>query len=192
MEAPLSYLLQFGNLNQQQTEFIYSMAEELKIRKDEYFSGAGKIPRHLQQVGFVVEGIIRICYHNNEGEDITKYFIDKNHLIANYQYFEANTEASEYLQAVTDCKLIVFSKQNCENISNTVVGWDSIQNKMIQKFLLQKLERRSILLEQDGTTRYLTFLEKFPTLVNLVPLAYIASYLGITPSSLSRIRKNIR
>jgi len=46
--------------------------------------------------------------------------------------------------------------------------------------------------EQDATTRYLEFLENFPTLVNRIPLSYIASYLGITQPTLSRIRKNIR
>lgn len=189
MEALTNYLLLFGNLSQQQIEFILSMAEELRLSKDKYFSEAGKIP---QQVGFLVEGILRLCYYNNKGEGITKYFIDENQLIVDYQSFKTNTQASEYLQAVTDCTLVVFSKQKWESISNTIVDWDSIQNKIIEKFLIQKIERRSPLVEQDATTRYLTFMEKFPSLTNRVPLAYVASYLGITQSSLSRIRKSIR
>jgi len=54
------------------------------------------------------------------------------------------------------------------------------------------MERISPLITEDATTRYLTFLEKYPQLANRVPLAYVASYLGITQSSLSRIRKKIR
>lgn len=185
----MDYILQFGSLNPQQIELITGLGNEVELRRDEYFSEAGKVPR---QVGFVVEGIIRICYYNNKGEEITKYFIDENHLVADIHNLESGMEASEYLQAVTDCRLIVFSKENWQKISNTIVGWDSIMNRVIQKMLIQKLERRSPLVSEDATTRYLTFMEKFPALANRVPLSYIASYLGITRSSLSRIRKNIR
>ncbi|WP_317173319.1 cyclic nucleotide-binding domain-containing protein [Chryseobacterium caseinilyticum] len=48
------------------------------------------------------------------------------------------------------------------------------------------------MVSEDATTRYLSFIEKFPALVNRIPLSYVASYLGITQQSLSRIRKNIR
>jgi CRP-like cAMP-binding protein len=99
---------------------------------------------------------------------------------------------SEYLSAITDCKLVVFSKQNWKDLSATIIGWDSIIQKIITKHHGEKIARRSELVSQDGTERYLDFIEKFPTLVNRVPLSYIASYLGITQSSLSRIRKNIR
>ncbi|WP_445430793.1 hypothetical protein [Chryseobacterium indoltheticum] len=54
------------------------------------------------------------------------------------------------------------------------------------------MDRRSPLVSEDATTRYLSFLEKFPKVANRVPLSYVASYLGITQQSLSRIRKNIR
>nr|WP_313790050.1 hypothetical protein [Allomuricauda abyssi] len=53
------------------------------------------------------------------------------------------------------------------------------------------MERRSPLIEQDAKTRYLEFMQKFPNLVNRIPLSYIASYLGITQSTLSRVRKSI-
>ena len=64
-------------------------------------------------------------------------------------------------------------------------------NKIVQKTLIKKLQKRSSLIEQDATARYLAFIENFPNIANRVPLAHIASYLGITQSSLSRIRKNI-
>ena len=161
MKELIEYILQFGNLNQQQIKLVSKKMTELELNKGEYFSEAGKIPR---RIGFVLD----------------------------YKSFEANITSAEYLQAVTNCKLIVFSKEDWEDLSNTIVGWDSIVNKMIQKALAQKLERRSPLSAQDATTRYLMFLEKFPMLANRIPLSYLASYLGITQSSLSRIRKKIR
>jgi len=186
MKELIEYILQFGNLNKQQIDLITSKATEKELHEDDYFVEAGKL---FNQVVFILDGILRICYYNNKGEEITKYFIDENHLFANPYKGEPMTE---YIQAVTDCKLIIFSQQDWDELSNTIVGWNDITNKIFQKGLVEKMDRRSSLVSEDATTRYLTFLEKFPTLANRVPLSYVASYLGITQQSLSRIRKNIR
>lgn len=98
----------------------------------------------------------------------------------------------EYWQAATDCKLFVFSVQDWNEISDTVIGWNEIIQKIAAKNHKDKLDRRSSMVAQDATTRYMEFFTQFPSLVNQIPLSYIASYLGITQSSLSRIRKNIR
>lgn len=186
MEELIKYILQFGHLNQQQIDLITSKASETELCKDEYLVEAGKM---FNEIIFVKEGILRICYYNNKGEEITKYFIDEIHLFSNPYKGEPLTE---YIQAVADCKLIVFSQQDWKELNNTIVDWDTITNKIFQKGMMEKLDRRSALVTEDATTRYLTFLEKFPSIANRVPLSYIASYLGITQQSLSRIRKNIR
>lgn len=188
MEELIGYILQFGNLNKQQIELVISKGQILQLKKEDYFSEAGKIPK---EVGFIVEGVVRGCYYNNTGEEITRCFISENSLVCDYVNFEANTSSSEYLQAITDCCLIVFSKKNWEELSHTIVGWDNIKNKMVQLCMYQK-SRKGPVISQDATTRYLEFLENYPLFPNRVPLSYIASYLGVTQQSLSRIRKNIR
>ncbi|GAB3020848.1 Crp/Fnr family transcriptional regulator [Niabella terrae] len=188
MEELVQYILKFGNLNQQQIQLIVSKGTSFTLRKGDYFSEAGKIPK---QVGFIVEGVIRGCYYNNRGEEITRCFIGENSLVCDYVNFEANTSSSEYLQAITDCTLIVFSKKDWEELSHIIVEWDNIKNKMVQLCMYQK-SRKGPVISQDATTRYLEFLENYPLLINRIPLSHIASYLGITQQSLSRIRKNIR
>jgi len=188
MDKLIEYILQFGNLNSQQITLVLSKTTEVVLEKDEYFSEAGKIPR---QVGFVVEGVVRGCYYSNIGEEITRCFISESNLIVDYTNFETSSSSSEYLQACTDCKLVVFSKPDWDELSSTIVGWDYIKNKMVQKCMFQK-SRRSPVISQDATTRYLEFIKNYPSLVNRIPLTYVASYLGVTPQSLSRIRKNIR
>ena len=106
-----------------------------------------------------------------------KYFIEENRFIANPYRDEP---FSEYVQAATDCKFIVFSNQQWNNLSNTILEWDKIMNKIFHNALMKKMDRRSSLVSEDATTRYLIFLEKFPNLVDRTPLSYIASYLGIT------------
>jgi CRP-like cAMP-binding protein len=188
MEELIQYILRFGSLNEQQINLIGTKGIPRKLGKDEYFSEAGKVPK---EVGFIVDGVMRGCYYNNKGEEITRCFISENSLVCDYVNFEANTTSSEYLHAVTDCNLIVFEKKLWEELSHIIVGWDNIKNKMVQLCMYQK-SRKGPVISQDATTRYLAFLENYPSIINRVPLLYIASYLGVTQQSLSRIRKNIR
>lgn len=188
MKEFIEYILQFGSLNQQQIDLISKKATELHLKKDEYFSEAGKI---AQQVGFVLDGIVRVCYYNNKGEEITKYFIDESNLVVDLESFENEIASTAYVQAITDTFIMVFSKKDWKELSNTIVGWDAIVHKVVSRALMQKVERRSPQISEDATTRYLKFLEIYPNVVNRVPLSFVASYLGVTQSSLSRIRKNI-
>lgn len=189
MDEFLAYLLQFGSLNQQQLNLIAGKATPLSLRKDAYLLEAGQIPR---QVGFVLEGVIRICYYNNHGDEITRNFIDEHHLATDLRALEYGLTSTEYLQAVTDCQFLVFAKRDWEELAHTIAGWNDIMNRITAQHLREKLARISPMVAQDATTRYLEFLANYPRLANRIPLAYLASFLGITQSSLSRIRKQLR
>lgn len=189
MEVLINYLLQFGNLNKQQIELIKSKAIFRKIKKDEHYHEAGKIPR---EVIFLTDGIMRVCYYNNKGDEITKYFMEENNFVADINNYNSNTPSTEYVQAITDCQYIAFSKTAMEELSMTIIGWDNIIAKVTAKGLAEKVNKISTMMSEDATERYLQFLTKFPNLVNRIPLSHLASYLGVTQSSLSRIRKNIR
>jgi len=184
MNEFIKYVLQFGNLNVQQIDLIASKATEGEFPKDNYFWEATKIPKH---VGFLIEGVVRVSFYDNKGEEITKYFFDENHLIKDW----GNFEPSFYIQAVTDCKFIMFSKKDWKELSETILDWDRVIDKIMTRQHTQKIEKISSMISQDATTRYLEFLKNFPNIANRIPLSYIASYLGITQSSLSRIRKSI-
>lgn len=189
MKEFIDYILNFGNLNQQQIELVINKAKEIELKKDDFFWEAGKT---INQVGFVTEGILRVYYYNNNSDEITRYFITENLLILYGFDTNSNYIPSEYLQAIENTKLVVFSKKDWKELSDTILDWERIIQKITAKQHRVKLERRSPLIDQDASTRYLEFMENFPSLVNRIPLSYIASYLGITQSSLSRIRKNIK
>ncbi|CAG4989529.1 hypothetical protein DYBT9275_00309 [Dyadobacter sp. CECT 9275] len=189
MEALIHYLLQFGNLNTIQIELIKNKLVFKEIKKDEYFQEAGKIPR---EIIFLTEGIMRICYYNNKGDEITKYFIEENHFLADINSYNQEIPSTEYIQAITDCSYYVLSKSAMRELSMTIIEWDSIVAKITAKGLADKVNKISPMMSEDAKARYLSFLEKFPGLAHRIPLSYLASYLGITPSSLSRIRRNIR
>lgn len=189
MESMVNLILQFGELNKQQIEFLVSKAKLIELKKHEYLSEAGKIP---QYVAFVVEGVFRTCYYNNKSEEITSYFVDEGNFLVDNEKFESQLLATEYVQALTNAKVFVFNKKDWDDLSNTIFGWELLKSKIVKKCLTLAMERRSPLISEDATTRYLSFIEAFPKLINRIPLAYIASYLGVTQQSLSRIRRNIR
>src|SRR3712207_6250241 len=120
MKELINYILRFGNLNPQQIDLISSKATEVIVPKEAYFSEAGKIAR---KVGFIVDGVMRVCYYNNKGEEITKYFIEENNLVVDLESFDNQIPSSAYVQAITDCKLIVFSKNDWDELLQTIIGW---------------------------------------------------------------------
>ena len=188
MDNLINYILQFKNLNNQQIELVKNNLGFLKLNKDEYFSEAGNI---ANKVAFVKEGILRVCYYNKEGEEITRYFIDENNFAVDLNSFNNAIPSSEYIQAIIPTQLLVFSKESLQNLSNTIIGWDNIIAQITNKSLISKINRISPMLAEDATTRYVEFYNRYPTLANRIPLNYLASYIGITKNSLSRIRNEL-
>lgn len=86
---------------------------------------------------------------------------------------------------------LVMSKTAMKELSMTIIEWDSIIAKITAKGLAEKVNKISPMMSEDATERYEKFLKNFPSLANRIPLSYLASYLGITQSSLSRIRKKM-
>ncbi len=188
MDALINYLLQFGHLNPQQIALVKSKAILKHLKKNAFYQEAGKIPR---EVAFLTEGIIRICYYNHKGEELTKYFIDEGNFVVDIDSYNQGIPSSEYAEAITDCEFVVITKEAMKELSMTIIGWDEIVSKITSKGLAEKVNKISSMMAEDATERYLSFFEKFPTLANRISLAHLASYLGITQSSLSRIRKAI-
>lgn len=186
MEELINYLLQFGHLNQEQIAMIQSKAKFRTIKKGEYFSQAGKV---ADKVGYITEGVFRVCYYDKTGEGYTRYFVYENRFVADINSFRDEVPSAEYIEAVTDCSLLVFSKEGFEELSNTITDWSDIFTKITSYVMENKMKASSNMLVQDAHTRYLHFLDHYPGLANRVPLSMLASYLGITASSLSRIRK---
>lgn len=188
MEEMINYLLRFGQITQQQIDLTKSKIQFIHLKKGEYFSQANKV---AQQVGFLTKGVIRVCYYGNKGEEYTRCFVLENRFVVDSVSFYNDTPSPEYVEAVTDCTLLIFSKPVFNELSNTISNWNDIFTRILTDALMKKVQASNTMLNQDATTRYLTFLELFPNIANRVPLSMLASYLGITQSSLSRIRKNI-
>lgn len=190
MNEFVAYVSQFGRLTPQQQELVAQKATCVTLRKGDYFVDTGAV---AQRVGFVKAGVLRVYSSTEEGEESTRYFIEEGHPILDIREPGADNAASPCLvQAVTDCRLVVFTAQQWQTFFQLIPGWESIVHKIVAQAMREKMERVLPMVGQDAAARYTSFLLNYPQLANRVPLAYLPSYLGMTPSSLSRVRKHIR
>jgi CRP-like cAMP-binding protein len=183
----IEYLLQFDDLNKYQIDLINSLIVFERGKEGDFYLEAGKVSN---KVGFILEGAFRVFYYNDKGDEITRYFLDEQNFIVDINSFNYGIPSSEYIQSLTDSTVLTLSKESMNKLSETIVVWDTIISKITAKALSEKVARVSSMMPQDASERYEYFLVKFPNLINRIPLKYVASYLGITNHSLSRIRRN--
>lgn len=182
----IDYLLQFDSLNKNQIDLINSLLVIKEYKEGDYFLEAGKVSN---QVGFIIDGVFRVCYYNNSGDEITRYFLQETNFIVDINSYNTGIPSTEYIQSVTDSSVIILSHKSMSELSRTIVIWDKLISKITSKALSEKIARVSIMMPQDASERYDFFLDNFPNIANRVPLQYIASYIGVTKSSLSRLRR---
>jgi CRP-like cAMP-binding protein len=188
MEAFVTCLLRSGRFDQQQLDAIKSRLVRRTIPKGGYFSEAGKIAR---QVGFITSGVLRVCTYGEDGEEFTRAFIDEHRFVVDYNSFINETACGADIQALTDCELLVIGRADFFELSDAVPDWQPTISRIMLSSMMRKVSEAGALLSSDGRQRYESFLERYPGIVNRIPLSALASYLGITQSSLSRIRKKI-
>jgi cAMP-binding proteins - catabolite gene activator and regulatory subunit of cAMP-dependent protein kinases len=189
MKEFIDLLSQFGNLDHNQIELIASKSIDMELKKSDYFWETGKTSKY---VGFVTNGILRVYYDNDKGEEITHYFVGENYWLSDWDNPDKSATPIANLQAITNCSFIAFLKRDWQELLQSVAGLNDIVHKIIIKHKSEKLDRRSSLISEDTTGRYLSFLEHYPNMINRIPLTYVASYLGMKQQSLSRVRKSIR
>ncbi|WP_179474628.1 Crp/Fnr family transcriptional regulator [Chryseobacterium sp. H1D6B] len=188
MEELFGYIKKFGILNENEQHLIAGGIQEMMIQKGEIFVEAGKTS---QKIAFVKEGVFRSLYYNKQGDDFTRYFIYEGRFIGDFQGFADQIPSNEYIEAITDGVLLTIDFDFFKIIEKEVLVWPVLIAKAHAFVAENKLKVASTMLNLDAKSRYLHFLSHYPGLANRVPQSMLASYLGITPSSFSRIRKNI-
>ncbi len=152
------------------------------------FLEAGKFSNFI---GYLTEGVLRIFETDAQGEEITRYFLSEGQFAAHLESFTDQEVCGSYYEALTDCELLLISRDNFLSLSQEIRHWDRIVRLVTEKMLLEKLANRSDLVYQDATTKYQNFIRDYPHLANRIPLMHLASYLGIKQQSLSRIRRSL-
>jgi CRP-like cAMP-binding protein len=130
--------------------------------------------------------------NTEDGRPVTHYFLKENQFCTILNSFNKQEPAEEIIQAACDAEILVATRNRLLKLYEQVPYLKELMDQIIQQALLDKIRIRNTYLGHDATTQYKLFLIQQPDIAARVSLNDIASYLSITPQSLSRIRKNIR
>ena len=161
----------------------------ITLKRDEYFLQAGEIPDRL---GYNVSGLLRLFYIDDSGKEINKHFCLENTVAVAYRPFLRREESEIYIQALEDTELVVIDYKTYNDLLNSHICWQKVARKLAEMLFVLEQKRESELLLKNAQERYIQFLHDYPNLINRLNQYHIASYLGITPESLSRIRANLK
>lgn len=149
-----------------------------------------KIGQVEKNLSFVEKGILRLYIPKIEN-DITFGFVFPGEFVSAYDSFLTQTPSQYQIQALTETKLWHINYNDLQDVyANTKIG-NEIGRKNAERLFLTKSRRELSFLNKTPEERYLELFSERPELIQYIPLKYIASYIGVTPQALSRIRKRI-
>ena len=192
----LNYIEKMVSLNDAAVKIILNNSKEVLIPKGHIIFNDGKSTRYIY---FIVSGKARSYYSDYTGKTITWLFHFnekqsdfKNVFIVDYKSFLTQTPGNMHIEALTDIRAIRIGQRGLESKFEHVPVLEKCLQKLNEYSFIAAYDRVFNLLTLSASDRYNHLLCKEPHLLQMFPDKYLASYIGIEPPSLSRIRKNLR
>lgn len=186
MKSLITYFEKIGFLESDLTEFLNC----IKIRKfsaNDVILSNGQLENYLS---FINNGIVRYYVIANDKE-ITYDFAFENSFYCAYDSFYNQTKTIGYIQAITDCEIYSVSYSQLQTLYKKCETAKAL-GRIATEFLLSKKVKRELdLLTKSPEERYLAILKEQPKFIKHIPQKFLASYIGVVPETLSRIRKRI-
>lgn len=166
---------------------ISSCFHPLELSKGSFFF---KEQAYSNQLGFVKSGLLREWVDLPEKE-VTKWIATPGYFIADLNSFLFDKPAVSSLQALTDCELYVISKEDYRNMGKSIPTWNTVEKLFMAKCFTTMSDRILVFISNTAEERYIQLWDSNKELFNQVPLQYLASMLGMTPETFSRLRKKL-
>lgn len=187
IDSLLQHLSEFVSFTGDDKKLIESLFEQRTYIRSDFFLREGEVCKAL---AFVVKGIFRY-YMDHDGEDRTYNFAHEHNFVCNYDSLIRQSPSLKNIQAIEDSVVLVISYDNLQRFYAEVkegnhfgrIHMENIYADMVRQLVAQYTE--------TPEQRYLNFLKKYPELNQRLPQYYIASYVGVKPQSLSRIRRRL-
>jgi CRP-like cAMP-binding protein len=174
-------------LSPAEIELVKSLFKERVYKKGDFFLAEGQI---CKQVGFVAKGLMRY-YINHDGEEKTYAFSQENDYVCNYESFLPQSPSSKIIQALEDSDVFVISRDDLQLFYTKVRAGERFGRLAIGAVFIQLLEGITAFYTETPALRYERFLKNHADLQQRISQYHIASFVGVKPQSLSRIRKRI-
>lgn len=177
----------FGIVRPDELLTISSLFKPSEMNKGDYFLQSGQ---YCDQLSFIQSGLIRI-FVMMDGKEVTQWISAKGNFVTDLAAFVFERPGRWNIQALTDTALFTISRSDYKHIEKLVPGWNILEKLFIARCFTMLEDRIFRHLSMTAEERYHFFFEQNKELFNQVPLQYIASMLGMTPETFSRIRKKI-
>lgn len=181
----LSQFQKYLSLNEEETQALLDSMQIGKKRKKEFLLKEGQLPA---QSYLVLEGCVRQYFLIDGVERITRFYIENEWIISSDQML---TPSTYYLQASTDVVYLRGNEEQAQKIFERYPHFETAARKIVERTLLENQQRQDYWLTASPEERYLLLLKNQPQLFEWVPQYQLASYIGIQPESLSRIRRRL-
>jgi len=185
----IAFLQQHRFFSANEQQLINESFEPRSYKEGDRLFKGGNVCRELF---FVCNGVLRIMVTNPNGVELTHFFLKEDMFCTILQSFNSEVPATESIQAACDADVLAIGRSKLLALYKQIPALKELLDQIMQNRLLDKIQIRNAYLGTDSETRYKLFIQQQPDIVLRVPLKDIASYLGITPQSLSRIRKSIK
>lgn len=167
---------------------ILALMHTRQLAKGEVFVRDGEIARDM---GFVVEGLLRACHRTSLGEEYNKTFFPSGTFVMALSSLITGQPNRIVLDALLPSTLLVLDYRRFLALLDRHPALERFTRLAVEREWVKKEEREIRLVQQDAESRYRHFLTEHPGLIDRIPLYHIASYLGVTPVHLSRIRARV-
>lgn len=188
-EALMKFLLEFAEVDKSQLSEIIKNINIQNFKKGTLLLKEGDVLG--SQCYFVIKGCVRQYYLSSDGEEITSDFFTENQAIHSFNNATLNTTSKHFLECVEDCILTISNVDKETEMYQQFPGLETMTRKMTEQNFGKTQEDFERFVAASPEQRYLNLLKTRPGLFNRVPNHQIASYLGMKPESLSRIKRRI-
>ncbi|GAB6560790.1 Crp/Fnr family transcriptional regulator [Bacillus mobilis] len=183
------YMQKLTTLSEEERHMILSELQIEEYKKGTVLLRQGDVPSKCY---FVLQGCIRQHCIDETGKEVTSNFYTEEQAIANFNHHKQDKSSPHTLTCLEDCLVVVGDLHSEKDMYKKYSQLEEMTRHMIEYNFGEVQEELSLFIASTPEERYKSLLQKRPHLINRVPQYQLASYLGITPESLSRIKKRLK
>ncbi|UII21494.1 Crp/Fnr family transcriptional regulator [Fulvivirga ligni] len=180
-----TYLHDFVKLPADAMQALLDLFTPVSMEKQFHFAREGE---YCKKLCFIQEGIMRAYYRNPKGEEFNKLFFVNPAIVGGYSSLITGNKNMINIQCLTECTLLQANFQDILDLYEEFPLVERLNRIIAEDFFVKKERREMTLVMNDASERYKIFKEEYPQLENQIAQYHVASYLGVTPTQLSRIR----
>ncbi len=182
LKETLQNIISFNSASIEQLDSKFSA---IQLKKGNAFAKKGE---YSKQIAFVESGVLRAYYCRENGEQYNKTFFTENAFVGAYSSLVSGKKNLIDIDCLTDCSLRVASFESITALYDQYPLIERLARLLAEQFFVNKEKREIELVTLEAKDRYAIFQQEHPGLEQLIPQYHIASYLGVSPTQLSRIR----